>query len=46
MSCKGIGKAFSELAGGIDEISERLDSVIDEVADGVADTIGLTAASV
>lgn len=46
MSCKGIGKAFSELAGGIDEISAKFDTVIDELADGVADSIGLTAAKV
>ena len=39
MSCKGIGKAFSELAGGIDEISAKFDTVIDELADGVADSI-------
>ena len=46
MSCKGIGKAFSELAGGIDEISAKFDTVIDELADGVADSIGLTAAKI
>jgi len=46
MSCKGIGKAFTELAGGIDEISAKFDTVIDELADGVADSIGLTAAKV
>ena len=46
MSCKGIGEAFSELAGGIDEISEKLDTAIDELVDGVADGIGLTAAKV
>ena len=46
MSCKGIGKAFSELAGGIDEISSQFDTVIDELADGVADSIGLTAAKI
>ena len=45
MSCKGIGKSLlSELAGGIDEISESLDTAIDELVDGVADGIGLTAA--
>ena len=46
MSCKGIGKAFTELAGGIDEISAKFDTVIDELADGVADSIGLTAAKI
>ena len=46
MSCKGIGKAFSELAGGIDDISAKFDTVIDELADGVADSIGLTAAKI
>ena len=46
MSCKGIGKAFTELAGGIDEISAKFDLAIDNLVDGVADSIGLTAAKV
>ena len=44
MSCKGIGKAFTELAGGIDEISAKFDLAIDNLVDGVADSVGLTAA--
>ena len=44
MSCKGIGKQFSELADGIDEISDKISTAIDETADSIANELGITAA--
>ena len=41
MSCKGIGKAFGDIADTIDNASKVLSEGIDEFADGLANDIGV-----
>ena len=41
MSCKGIGKAFGDIADTIDNASKVLSEGIDELADGLANDIGV-----
>ncbi len=41
MSCKGIGKAFGDIADTIDNASKALSEGIDEFADGLANDIGV-----
>ena len=41
MSCKGVGKAFGDIADKIDGASKALSEGIDEFADGLANDIGV-----
>ena len=41
MSCKGVGKAFGDIADTIDNASKVLSEGIDEFADGLANDIGV-----
>ena len=41
MSCKGIGKAFGDIADKIDQLQDQIDSVVDTTVDAIASELGI-----
>ena len=41
MSCKGIGKAFGEIADKIDQLQDQIDLAVDTTVDAIASELGI-----